>query len=680
MRAQLRRFITSGEGDFNDLALGLFARQRETNPDYAAFCGDADPQTWQQIPAVPVALFRDLDLTTFAPADATVTFRTSGTTGRRGVVRLRDTVLYDLGARLWAERLLGPIPPGGVSLVTHTAASSLGHMCAAFCPGLQRFFVPGRGVDADGAWAALSAATEPVFVPGTAFAFADLLAASGAVVHLPPGSILMVTGGFKGRRRSMDADGLLRRLQDQFPGTRRVGEYGMTELASQLWSLPLGGAFQAPPWMRVVAVDPWTGAPAERGLLRFFDLANDQTVVAIETRDVGEVYDNNRVRLMGRLPGAPPRGCSLTVEEAAAPPSPERVILPVPAWPRAPLPSTQSARPDDQARVRRVLAVLDQLRELSVASVAEGVSAPVARQGLTAAIDGITEEGLLRELAVAGRRPATVSVVCAEGVFTAPLEWAAVYAAAGIDVLLKAPVSAPRFLYAVAEAFAAAGFPMRATISRDLADPDVVVTFGADESLAAVQAAWPAAKHVGFGHRFSVAFAASADEADAIARDVVMYDGRGCMAPVAIFAPDDLADAIAEAVADALSTAPPRGVVPAALGPEWRRRVGLARARGTAREGPDWAVLTMPTDGFTPLSLPRMAVIHPVASADALTETLSPWRHQLSTLAATSVETPMLSGVAAWFPRQTALGEMQTPRLPRRHDGVRILESVLRMD
>lgn len=674
----LEAFVRHGAGDFSSIALALFADQREKNPDYAAFCGDAAPTSWQEIPAVPVALFRDLALTAFPPEEAQHTFRTSGTTGRRGVHRVKDTALYDLGARLWAERCVGPIPQQGISLVTHSAESSLGHMCQAFCPSLVPFFDPSRGVDVEGAWAALAAADAPVFVPGTAFAFADLLAGSDAICPLPAGSIVMVTGGFKGRRRSMPAEDLYAALRHRLPGARRVGEYGMTELSSQLWSVPLGGAFQAPPWMKVLAVDPWTGAPAERGLLRFFDLANHQTVLAIETRDLGAVYAHNRVQLLGRLPGAPPRGCSLTVEEAAAPPPPPQTQRPEPRFARSPLPITRSTEEGDRRRVAQVMAALDSLRRLDVAPLAEGLTASVAQVGLAAALDAITADRLLQELSTPGRRPAHVSVVCAQGVFTAPVEWIAVYAAAGCSVLVKAPAEAPGFLYAVADAFTAAALAVQATISRDLGAPEAVVTFGADETLADVRSRWPTARHVGFGHRFSVAWVSDIADVPAMARDAAMYDSRGCMAPVAVFAPAGLAvaTALAEEMA-ALARIMPRGDVAAGLGPEWRRRQGLARAQGRSWEGEDWAVLEMPLSGFAPAALPRMVVVHPVSSPDELISALSPWKHHLSTLAAADVSDPMLAAVREWFPRWCRPGEMQSPLLPRRHDGQRMLESVL---
>ena len=326
MKDRIRAFMVSGAGRneaaFDALALALCAWQRARNADYAAICGDARPRSWREIPAVPVGLFRDLALTCFPATDARIVFRTSGTTtGARGVHRLLDTEIYDLGARLAAVAVVGPIPAGGISLVNHDPDSSLGHMALDFAPGLVPFFSSGSGLDRAGALAALRGAREPVFVPATSFAMADLLTPLGeppeAPIPLPPGSVVMITGGYKGKVRTLSEEALLRRIAVSFPGAVVVGEYGMTELSSQLWAAPLGAPYQPPLWMRVLAVDPATGEPAAEGQLRFFDLANHSTVLAIETQDLGVVLGDGRVVLRGRLPAATARGCSLTVEEAS---------------------------------------------------------------------------------------------------------------------------------------------------------------------------------------------------------------------------------------------------------------------------------------------------------------------------------------------------------------------------
>lgn len=310
------------EPAFDAAARALYAWQVARCPDLAAMQVGPPPGHWTDIPAVPVALYRDLDLCCFPVDQGRVLFQTSGTTsGRRGRHRLVDTDAYDLGARLWAERVLGPLPARAISLVAPSPSSSLHHMVDQFCPGSTSYAHP-DGIDVDGALAGLRAAARgaaPVFVPGTAFAFAELVAAPAPPIPLPAGSILMVTGGYKGRIRTVGEADLDRLLGALLPGVRRVGEYGMTELSSQLWSDPLGAAFRPPPWMRVRAVEPWTGRPVPTGavgLLRFVDLLNHQSNLCVETEDLGAVDAGGHVRLAGRLEGAVARGCSLSVEEA----------------------------------------------------------------------------------------------------------------------------------------------------------------------------------------------------------------------------------------------------------------------------------------------------------------------------------------------------------------------------
>lgn len=321
MKEKIRAFIEEG-GDFETTALELYAWQRAHNPEYDRFCGTVTVRHWSDIPAPPSTLFRDLSFTCFPAAEAKVVFRTSGTTsGRQGQVSLQDTEIYELSATRHAEACLGELPRRGVSLVPTGADSSLGHMCHTFVPDMPSFFSGETGVDAVGAWKAIASSADSgdaLFIPGTAFALADLLDHRSAPVQLPAGSIVMVTGGFKGRRRAVPSEILHNALATSLPGGAVVGEYGMSELGSQLWSVPADGPFRPPPWMRVLAVDPWTGAPATRGLLRFYDLANHQTVLAIETADVGMVHADGSVRLEGRIAGARPRGCSLSVEEAHA--------------------------------------------------------------------------------------------------------------------------------------------------------------------------------------------------------------------------------------------------------------------------------------------------------------------------------------------------------------------------
>lgn len=303
------------------LARALYRFQRAHVPAYERFAAGAEPTCLEEIPAVPVAIFRDVRFCAGRPG---AVFRTSGTTtGRRGEHAMIDTRVYDRGARAWFDACAPGCPVGNtVSLVTPPARhpdSSLGHMVASFAPGARWYFDPDRGLDAAGAWDDLERADAPVFLPATAFALAALLEDSRRSAALPEGSAVMITGGFKGRRTRLDAAALRAALPERLgPGVALLGEYGMTELSSQLWEVDDSG-YRPPPWLHVYAVDPLSGAPVEgEGLLRFVDLANWSSALAIETMDLGAVErrpGGDRVRLSGRLSGAPPRGCSLTVEE-----------------------------------------------------------------------------------------------------------------------------------------------------------------------------------------------------------------------------------------------------------------------------------------------------------------------------------------------------------------------------
>jgi hypothetical protein len=135
----------------------------------------------------------------------------------------------------------------------------------------------------------------------------------------------MQTGGFKGKSREVPATELRRDLARVFhlSETAIVAEYGMTELSSQFYEWTLRdpsachGVYVEPPWARVVPVDPETLAPlaeGEVGIARIEDLMNVDSAFAVlaadRVRRVGGGFE-----LLGRAAGAPPRGCSIAIEE-----------------------------------------------------------------------------------------------------------------------------------------------------------------------------------------------------------------------------------------------------------------------------------------------------------------------------------------------------------------------------
>lgn len=286
-------------------------------------------------PGLPTDVFRFARISTFPPSETRRTFRTSGTTnGARGEHHYRDLTLYDLGARIAARRMLFP-DVDKMRLILLVAPedqvpdSSLGYMLARFVEwfGASHQYVWPANVSSFSA--ALASANEPVALLGTSFAFVHICDEATKRWSLPAGSRIMQTGGFKGRSRTLDADAMRVLLSETFgvPDTHIVGEYGMTELSSQMYETSLVDAlagraagerrYWAPWWTRVTPVDPNTlrPAPSNIGILRLEDAANLDSVACLQTADRGKLVAGG-FQLLGRDPNAVPRGCSLAAEEA----------------------------------------------------------------------------------------------------------------------------------------------------------------------------------------------------------------------------------------------------------------------------------------------------------------------------------------------------------------------------
>jgi hypothetical protein len=332
--------------DFGLLALDLFRYQWERNEAYRRLLegtgmNPEDIRRWEDIPPVSTAVFKRLVLTCGEP---TVVFRTSGTTrgaGRRGEHHLVDTELYRASLRRSFARwvLLAPGEEAGrrrflVLAPTRETVpdSSLGFMMTEVMAG---FGAPGSAavlgsgsLDVSAAIRVLDAAVAdgvPLILLGTNLAFhhlLDRLEDRSMAWRLPDGSRVMDTGGGKGVMREVPREELLGRYAQVFgiPANRVVNEYGMTELGSQFYDASLTGGDPevklGPHWVRTRIIDPATGRDVPEGgtgLLLHVDLANMDSVAAIETEDLGYRKGDGFV-LAGRSAGAEPRGCSIAAD------------------------------------------------------------------------------------------------------------------------------------------------------------------------------------------------------------------------------------------------------------------------------------------------------------------------------------------------------------------------------
>lgn len=161
---------------------------------------------------------------------------------------------------------------------------------------------------------ALESDQRPKILLGVSYALLDL-AEEG--VTLPPNTIVMETGGMKGRRKELTKSELHKVLCDAFGVDEIHSEYGMAELTSQAYSSG-EGLFKAPSWMRVVVRDvnnPLSQLPAgQRGGVNIIDLANLHSCAFLQTQDVGRAFDDGSFALEGRISGADIRGCNLLIQ------------------------------------------------------------------------------------------------------------------------------------------------------------------------------------------------------------------------------------------------------------------------------------------------------------------------------------------------------------------------------
>jgi hypothetical protein len=334
--------LIDGDGDFDEVALRVFAHQREHSAVYGRLCSTTPvPVCAAEIPAVPIEAFRRLDLRTFPAARTVAEFRSSGTTDAARSRHAFDSLeLYRHAALAGFRTALCPSGRARVlSLIPDASArpdSSLSRMVSwvLTAMGTADSAVIADGEASPAEWLAgeLARADEAPLVLGTAFGLATLFE-SATSLRLPAGTRLMETGGFKGVRRELSREACFDLYANAgVSASLVVGEYGMAELSSQWYDAVVGQGAPAaqrvyvpPPWARTRVVDPATGMdvdPGADGLLLHLDPVNRGSALAVLTQDVGtRVVDAGQgpardgFVYRGRASEALLKGCGL-VDEA----------------------------------------------------------------------------------------------------------------------------------------------------------------------------------------------------------------------------------------------------------------------------------------------------------------------------------------------------------------------------
>lgn len=318
-------FSISSTQDFIRQALEVFRYQYRHNRVYQQFCDllNRTPdqvRDLEQIPFLPIEFFKSHSVKSFS-GDPQMVFTSSGTTGSTpSRHQVLDLKVYEESFRRGFQGFYGDIRNYAVLALLPSylerEGSSLIYMVndlieksenshsGFYLHNYEEFGEKLELLDQSG---------QPVLVIGVSYALLDV------AERLPKklnNTIIMETGGMKGRRKEMIRQELHEHLKNGLGTTTIHSEYGMTELLSQAYS-DGNGVFRCPPWMDIVIRDPEEPTSylqeGRTGGINVIDLANVHSCSFVATQDLGKHLGNGHFEILGRFDHADIRGCNLMV-------------------------------------------------------------------------------------------------------------------------------------------------------------------------------------------------------------------------------------------------------------------------------------------------------------------------------------------------------------------------------
>jgi phenylacetate-coenzyme A ligase PaaK-like adenylate-forming protein len=318
-------FNITSEEKFKEIALAIFKHQFKNNKVYRSFCDlmyvhPSDVTEIEDIPFLPIQFFKSRKVLSSLD-EIQETFTSSGTTGSATSKHfVTDINLYKQSYLNGFHHFYGNIEEytvlallpnylerNGSSLVfmiDDLISKSKNSESGFYLNNLDELAQKLIKLDKNG---------QKIILIGVSFALLDLIEKYQFQLK---NTIIMETGGMKGRRKELIRTELHQLLQNGFGVNKIHSEYGMTELLSQAYSKG-NGVFETPPWMKVLTrdtEDALTILPKERtGGINIIDLANYNSCSFIASQDLGKVYKNNTFEIIGRFDNSDIRGCNLLV-------------------------------------------------------------------------------------------------------------------------------------------------------------------------------------------------------------------------------------------------------------------------------------------------------------------------------------------------------------------------------
>jgi len=318
-------FAINNDTNFLELALQVFNYQFNNNKVYRSFCDliyvhPSDVKHINQIPFLPIQFFKTHEVLS-SQNPIVQTFTSSGTTGSITSKHfVTDLDIYKHSFRKGFQSFYGNIEDYVVLALLPSYlerdGSSLIYMVNDM---IKQSNHPESGFYLDNleelknTLIKVDSSNKKVLLIGVSFALLDLV--ERYQFHLK-NTIIMETGGMKGRRKELIRAELHHILKQGFGVKNIHSEYGMTELLSQAYSIG-NGIFNCPKWMRVLTRDTEDALSIQQqgktGGINIIDLANVNSCSFIATQDLGRVFKDGSFEVVGRFDNSDIRGCNLMV-------------------------------------------------------------------------------------------------------------------------------------------------------------------------------------------------------------------------------------------------------------------------------------------------------------------------------------------------------------------------------
>ena len=312
-------FISITEGDFEENALTLFREQFQNIEIYHTYCqllgkNPENVSTLVEIPFLPISFFKTHKVFHKNRKEEGY-FMSSGTTAQPNRSRHYYHSLegYEQSFLTFFEATYGPISDLVLVALLPSYKEQTHSSLIFMVDCLIKKARPGSGYYklGDQQLTELLASEEKKLLIGVTYALLDWAESNPIALQ---NTIVMETGGMKGRRKEIIREEVHRKLKTAFELDTIHSEYGMTELFSQAYS-PGEGIFYPAPWMKVLireAEDPFTMSSHEKtGGINIIDLANTHSCAFLATEDLGKTFSDGSFEVLGRFDTAEIRGCNL---------------------------------------------------------------------------------------------------------------------------------------------------------------------------------------------------------------------------------------------------------------------------------------------------------------------------------------------------------------------------------